>query len=211
MIRECFVNESPRVDVWPLRLSVGDGGFFGSVKHYYGYNHIHRSVLSSEEQENMFRYFMMKKEIKTIVETGTYNGTTTALLAHYADKVITIDKKNYIDKFPFWIDYQVYNKIKSYIIDDDADKAELLKNIDFDFAFIDGDHSEKGVRADFELVKRCGRVLFHDYYEVGSKLDFGAARSQGVCKVVDELPDDEVAIGRPFAYWEKSGYGNNTD
>ena len=203
MIRECSVHEVPRVDVWPLRLSVGDGGFFGSVKHYYGYNHIHRSVISSEEQENLFRYFMKGKEIGTAVETGTYNGTTTALLAHYADKIVTIDKKNYVDKFPFWMDYQVYDKIRSYIIDDDDDKDELLKGLGFDFAFVDGDHSEKGVRADFELVKKCGRVLFHDYYEQGSKYDYGSAKSQGICKVVDELPKDEVTIARPFAYWEK--------
>jgi len=203
MIRECSAHEAPRVDVWPLSLSVGDGGFYGSVRHYYGYNHIHRSVISSEEQENIFRYFMKGKDIKTAVETGTYNGTTTALLAHYADRVITIDNKNYIDKFPFWIDYQVYDKIKSYVIDDDTDKEELLKGIDFDFAFIDGDHSERGVRSDFALVKKCGRVLFHDYYEQNSKYDFGAAKSQGICKVVGELPPDEVTIGRPFAYWER--------
>ena len=203
MIRECSIHEVPRVDVWPLRLSVGDGGFFGSVKHYYGYNHIHRSVISSEEQENLFRYFVKKKEIKTVVETGTYNGTTTALLANYAERVVTIDKKNYVDKFPFWVEYGVYDKIQSYIVDEDADKVELLKELDFDFAFIDGDHSEKGVRTDFELVKKCGRVLFHDYYEIGSKCDSGSAKSQGICKVVGELPKDEVIIARPFAYWEK--------
>ena len=204
MIRECTVTgPPPRVDVWPMSLSVGNGGFYGSVKHYYGYNHIHRSAISSEEQEAMIRNFLRGKKIGTIVETGTYNGTTTALLAYYADKVITIDKKNYVDKFPFWIDYGVHDKIQSYIIEHDQDKADFLSEIDFDFAFLDGDHSENGVRNDFECVKKCGRVLFHDYYEQGSRHDKGSARAQGICKVVDELPTGEIAIGRPYAYWER--------
>ncbi len=192
-----------RVDIWPMSLAVSSGGFYGSIKYYYGYNHTHRSAISSAAQEDRMRYFLRAKKIKCAVETGTYNGTTTALLAHYADKVITIDKKNYIDKFPFWADYGVYGKIDSYTVDNDDDKAELLKGIDFDFAFIDGDHSERGVRVDFECVKKCGRVLFHDYYESGSKYDEGAAKKQGICKVVGELPIDEVLIARPFAYWEK--------
>ena len=204
MAKQCTAfDPQPSVDFWPLRLGVGDGGFFGSVQYYYGYNHIHRSVISSPEQEDRMRFFLRGKSIKRAVETGTYNGTTTALIAHYADKVVTIDRRNYIDKFPFWIDYGVYDKISSFIIDDDEDKAKLLADIDFDFAFIDGDHSLKGVRADFECVKKCGRVLFHDYYEEGSKYDEGAARLQGICAMVDELPQDEVVICRPFAYWEK--------
>ena len=192
-----------RVNIWPMSLSVGDGGFYGSIKHYYGYNHIHRSAISSEDQEALIRSIFRGKKIKTAVEIGTYNGTTTALLAHYAEKVITIDIKNYVDRFPFWADYGVYEKIDSYVVKDDEDKARLLAGMDFDFAYIDGDHSERGVRADFECVKKCGRVLFHDYYEQGTKFDFGAAARQGICTVVDELPDDELTIGRPFAYWEK--------
>ena len=192
-----------RVDSWPLNLAVGDGGFFGSVQYYYGYNHIHRSAIASPEQESQLRYLLRKKPIKLAVETGTYNGTTTALLAHYAEKVVTIDVKNYIDKFPFWIDYGVYDKIESYVVENDDDKRELLSRIDFDFAFLDGDHSKRGVRNDFEYAKKCGHIIFHDYYEEGSKYDGGAAHKQGIVDVVDSLPTDEVIIARPFARWEK--------
>ena len=114
-----------QVNIWPMSLSVGNGGFFGSLKHYYGYNHIHRTAISSEDQEALFRSIMRGKKIKTAVEIGTYNGTTTALLAHYAEKVVTIDVKNYVDRFPFWADYGVYEKIDSYIVRDDEDKARL--------------------------------------------------------------------------------------
>ena len=202
MAEICSVlNEQPGIQLWPFSLSVGNGGFFGSVKHYFGYNHIHRSVLTDDEQERLFRSFLYGKDIKCAIETGTYKGTTTALLARYADKVVTIDKFNYIDKYAFWLEYGVHDKIVSYVVEDDADKAVLLSNIDFDFAFLDGDHSVEGVKADFDMVKRCGRVLFHDYYEEGSKYDNGTAKRQGIVPLVDSLPQDEVKIGRPFAYW----------
>ena len=61
----------------------------------------------------------------------------------------------------------------------------------FDFAFIDGSHKYDDVKFDFECVKRCGRVLFHDY---------DCKRHPDVTKFVDELSN--VIKGRPFAYWE---------
>ena len=63
--------------------------------------------------------------------------------------------------------------------------------------------SVKGVKTDFECVKKCGRVLFHDYYKEGSKFDMGTARVQGIVPLVDSLPGNELTIARPFAYWEK--------
>lgn len=200
----CSVNDvQEQVNQWPMGLPIGNGGFYGSVKYYFGHNHIQRSMLSSPHDEEVFRFFLRNKTIKCAVETGTYKGTATALLAFYADKVVTIDTKNYVDKYAFWLEYGVYNKIESYLIKDERDKTDLLSRIDFDFAFLDGDHSEKGIESDFELVKDCGRVLFHDYYEIGSRFDLGTARLQGIVPLVNSLPPNEVTIGRPFAYWER--------
>lgn len=209
MIKQCTAtNPQPVIHTWPFNLSVGDGGFYGSIKYYFGENYIRRSILSTSEEEYKFRHLvgLAKKPIKCAVETGTYKGTATALLAHYADKVITIDKCNFIDKYALWIEYEVYKKIESYIIESEDDKAELLSKVEFDFAFIDGDHSIEGVKTDFELVKKCGRVLFHDYYEEGSGFDRGTAKAQGIVKVVNSLPNSEVVVSRPFAYWEKREY-----
>ena len=207
MAKLCSVFDPQEViDRWPLNLTVGPGGFYGSVKYYFGYNQLRRSFLSSPEEETKFRYLVGKvasSPIKRAIEIGTYKGTGTALLAHYADKVVTIDKSNYIDKYNFWLEYGVYNRIESYVINSDEDKADLLSKIDFDFAFIDGDHSKKGVKTDFEIVKKCGRVLFHDYYEQGSGFDMGSAGMQGIVDVVAKLPKDEMTISKPFAYWEK--------
>ena len=61
----------------------------------------------------------------------------------------------------------------------------------FDFAFIDGDHTGDRPAKDFELVKKCGRVLFHD------------RTREAVKAVIDALPKDEVEIMGGFAYWER--------
>ena len=65
-----------------------------------------------------------------------------------------------------------------------------------DFAFVDGDHKYNEIALDFELVKKCGRVLFHDY---------GMDHLPDVTDFVDTLPRREVTIDRPFAYWQANG------
>jgi predicted O-methyltransferase YrrM len=205
------LDKQPAIHTWPYGLRVGDGGFYGIVKYYFGQNQLRRSILHDPEEETKFRYIFKKlvtKPINLAIETGTYKGTGTAMLARYATNVITIDVKNYIEKYAFWLELGLYDKIESYIVEDEEDKADFLGRVNFDFAFIDGDHSEAGVRADFECVKKCGRVLFHDYYEQGTSCDQGAAGKQGIVQVVNELPSDEVTIYRPFAYWER---GNERD
>ena len=48
-----------------------------------------------------------------------------------------------------------------HIIKNRNEIKAILDTIKFDFAFIDGEHNNS-IRADFELVKKCKRVLFHD-------------------------------------------------
>jgi len=193
-----IMGEQPQVATWPFNLSVGNGGYYGLVKYYFGHNHIRRSILSTKggpEEEYKFRNFLREKPIRCALEIGTFKGTATALLARYAERVITIDKYNFVDKFPFWTEFGVYDKIDSYVIKDEEDKADLIKNLEFDFAFIDGDHTKTGVKSDFDLVRKCGRVLFHDYYD---------DKAQGIVPVVNQLAKtDIVKIQEPFAYWEK--------
>jgi predicted O-methyltransferase YrrM len=63
--------------------------------------------------------------------------------------------------------------------------------LSFDFAFIDGDHSYDAVAADFEMVKRCGAVLFHDYVP-----------GNEVARFIDELPQDQVSRMDMFGFWQ---------
>jgi predicted O-methyltransferase YrrM len=145
------------------------------------------------------------KRIQRAAEIGTYFGVSAALLAYYTDHVITIDLGNYYDRIPFWFEFQVLDRITSFTVEDDAEKAKALTEIDFDFAYIDGDHTYDAVAFDFELTRRCGRVLFHDYYYPGSALSKRTNWGKvvpGIKKLVDSLPKTEVTIKEPFAYWE---------
>jgi hypothetical protein len=81
------------------------------------------------------------------------------------------------------------------LIDDNRDKKRILDNIDFDFVFIDGDHSFKGVRYDFELVKKCGRVLFHDY-------DRAPGKDAPVRDFIDTIKEGKMRTTKDYAYWE---------
>ena len=128
------------------------------------------------------------------VEIGTLYGITTALLAHYAQEVVTIDI-NYQQTASYVSHYfGVNEKIRAIIIANDEEKQELLSQFDFDFAFIDAMHTYEAVKLDFECVKKCGKVLFHDY---------GLGNHPGVTRFVDELPKEDIFVVGPFAFWEK--------
>jgi predicted O-methyltransferase YrrM len=107
-----------------------------------------------------FRTVCQVLRLGTVVEIGTFHGGTAAYMAQFAGKVHTFDVRNLYD-LPTWEVLGLAAKIEFHLVKDREEIAEILKDIEFDFAFIDDDHSEK-VRESFELVKRCGRVLFHD-------------------------------------------------
>lgn len=64
-----------------------------------------------------------------------------------------------------------------------------LRNLDFDFAFIDGRHNYEDAKKDFEIVKKCGRVLFHDVVE----------KYPGMQKFIKEIRAKTI---NEFGYWE---------
>jgi len=116
--------------------------------------------------------FFKNLKINVAVDIGTYKGIGAAYIAQFANKVYTFDiiERPVIHKV--WDDLEVRDKICFYLIkgrDDNPSKDKraidietILDTIKFDFAFIDDGHSENDVEEDFKLVKRCGRVLFHD-------------------------------------------------
>jgi len=165
-----------------------------------------RSAIGCKE----FRDFFETIEIDTIMEIGTYRGLGAAYMAHFANKVYTFDVVDYPEKYKAWYELGVSNKINFYLIKfrdvkngvfknivgtyeltmKEVDIKPIIDNIEFDFAFIDGNHTYEDVKADFELVKRCGRVLFHDV----------SSRFEGVRKFIKELG---VKITGNIGYWEK--------
>jgi len=120
---------------------------------------------------------------RTILEIGTANGGSLYLFSKVAPKnakIITIDLpegpfggENFPNwKIPLYRSF-VQNKQKIDIIREDSHSKQTfdmlkkrLGKTTIDFLFIDGDHSYKGVKKDFEmyskLVAKDGFIAFHD-------------------------------------------------
>ena len=129
----------------------------------------------------------------TAVEIGTKRGVGAAVLAHYADRVITFDPAPESKRAQELWDYlDVADRIEQRGV---SGNVADVSGIDFQFALIDGDHSAEHVRMDFDAVKHCGMVLFHDY---------GDDRRYGVKQVVDGmLEPGEKLLRPPYALWVK--------
>jgi len=143
------------------------------------------------------------KGYRTVLEIGTYRGCSAALMSQYCERVITIDLRHgqleasgqHFDRRAFWDSLDATN-IDLHLVEDDDDKAALIASMEFDFAFIDGGHDAASVRRDFDLVKRCGRVLFHDY------ADNGRPEKDHVFQFVNSLTGGHVEVMGVFALWE---------
>lgn len=115
---------------------------------------------------------------KTILEIGTCNGGTFFIWANLASELaITCDlnKSKIRDEL-----YQSFpptdSKCKITPLAGDSHKQEFLATVknklngkQVDFLFIDGDHTEEGVRSDYNmyspLVRSGGIIAFHDILE----------------------------------------------
>ena len=133
-----------------------------------------------------------------VIEIGTYNGLSTAVLAKFCKRVFTFDlvsrngeylwnllgvRKNI---FPFvgnqeMIEWEIDYVPKEWKLRD----TELNINL----AFLDGGHHYNEVKHDFEMVKFCGRVLIHDYKKVAD-----------IHRFCDEIGARELKGN--FALWE---------
>lgn len=142
----------------------------------------------------ILKHFLLRKPIKHVLEIGTYNGLGTAFMAQYAEKVTTIDIADYPLKKDIWNAVGVTDKITAHLVETEEEKQVIIDDLDFDVAFVDGNHFEEYPRTDFEMVKHCGRVILHDYHT-----DF-----PDVMRFVDGLNQDTIEIKGLFVYWEDS-------
>lgn len=124
------------------------------------------------------------------VEIGTRHGLTALVLSRRFNKVISIDNT------PNELKHEIlkFTGIKNveYIdCKDNAHKAEIIKSLKFDAAYVDADHA-KDTYADFELVQECGRVLFDEFWP----------DQPAVWRLVNSLYDSgEVQSDWNFAVW----------
>jgi len=115
---------------------------------------------------------------KNILEIGTYQGGTLFIWAHLASKqAISCDLADM--RFPGQL-YQRFPPPGSHcqveLLSGDSHTAEFRQRVEavfaddrVDFLFIDGDHTEAGVTADYldykHLVRPGGIIAFHDIVE----------------------------------------------
>lgn len=102
---------------------------------------------------------------KNIFEIGCYDGGSSRFLSRFAENMTTIDNHS-----PARFDTTTLDPKCNYLyIGGDSHDPKVIQNVseqNWDFAFIDGDHSYEGVRADFQNVlpylKKGTPVVFHD-------------------------------------------------
>lgn len=147
---------------------------------------------------------------KHFVEIGTYRGMSTALWALHCRHATTID----INELPIckeiWDFLEVSDKITHKIVASSDETDEFLANIDFDMAFIDGEHNAKAVECDFGATQKCGCVLFHDYKpDTGIYADCENQRFPDVAAIIDSLEPKPIPFGvkcNQFALWIAEGH-----
>jgi SAM-dependent methyltransferase len=112
-----------------------------------------------------FDVFLRAKNFtgRRCVEIGTCNGLTAVVLSRYFDEVVSIDivpnsKKHEIAKF------LGIENIRFIDVRHNAEKADVIRGLEFDAAFTDGDHA-RDTDSDFALVERCGNVLMHEHWD----------------------------------------------
>jgi len=129
---------------------------------------------------------------KCAFEIGTWNGLTAVILSQFFDEVITVDIAHNAAKHAILQHLGITN-VRCVDISENAEKAMALKGIKIDFAYLDGNHAED-TESDFDLVRRCGRVLFHECWPFQSP----------VWELVRSLPYHQVVYsGAGLALWDK--------
>jgi len=127
----------------------------------------------------------------TCLEIGTLRGLTALVLAQYFQRVITVDIIDDPLKWAIARHLDVQNIVMINVADN-AEKARVISEVRFDAAFIDGNHV-KDTELDFSLVRKCGRVVFHEYWDA----------QPTVVRKVNELiaTSGTVVIDGKFALW----------
>lgn len=128
---------------------------------------------------------------KTCFEIGTWNGLTALVLSRHFERVISVD----IVENP--LKHQVLEaagvkNVRCFKIERNEEKSAIAAKFPFDFAYMDGDHAND-TQADFDLVRGCGRVLFHEVWP----------HQPPVWQLVHSLPVWQVAHGGAgLALWD---------
>jgi len=178
----------------------------------YGDGMLRRSAINIRGGGGVFEWALAGKGYRTALEIGTYRGVSAAEMAQYVERVVTIDLRRgqlerlgeSFDRRALWSALGVSN-IELILVADDAEKRRVVDRLDFDFAFVDGAH-DRTVADDFALVKRCGRVLFHDADD-NRKRERKPNAPNDVYEFLETLPPAELEFRDIFALWSAPDHG----
>jgi predicted O-methyltransferase YrrM len=148
---------------------------------------------AQRNDEALFRSFLEKARPRIALEIGTHHGVSTAIIAEHALAVHTIDVLEYPTmQDAVWQALGVADRITRHVVKGTLQKTLLAASIPFDFAFIDGSHLYESIQVDWEITKRCGNVLFHDYANGWPDVDLFIQETR-----------IRAEIARPFAWWRE--------
>ena len=158
-----------------------------TIKEVFGREYLKHSAVRDRDEALFYEMVARGYSGGVIAEVGTHKGASTVLLATFSARVITLDVADHPEKYELWRHFGVTDKIEFR-----QGGVETLRGDDeFGFAFVDGDHSYGNVANDFQAVRKCGSVLFHDYGD----------SFKGVRDFVNGIKDGILHIEKPFALW----------
>jgi hypothetical protein len=109
--------------------------------------------------------FLVQNNVKgrSCIEIGTCNGLTALVLARHFGHVTSFDiaPNNIKQRI---VDFVGVKNIQFVDVRDNDHKMRVVGSMDFDGAYVDGDHI-RDTELDFNLVSKCGQVVFHEYWE----------------------------------------------
>ena len=117
----------------------------------------------------------LRKDDPVLVEIGTYRGISTSIMARYG-VVHTYDIEIQPEARRVWRTEGVSDRVYQHKVIERATQGVMP--VQFDAAFIDGDHSYEGVASDFEAVSHQARVVVFDDVTV---------QFPGVVRFINEL------------------------
>lgn len=130
------------------------------------------------------------------VEIGTWKGLTALVLARYFREVVSIDIVPDPDRERIAAHAGIEN-VRFVTVPDNYEKARLIDGLTFDAAYIDGDHENDTV-TDFAAVRRCGTVMFHEYWTAQPVVHGFVSRL---------AQDGEVSASGKLALWRERRNG----
>lgn len=150
---------------------------------------------------NQFSKYMLllqQQNISSYIEIGCRWGGTFVLTTEYLKMFNTLTKSVAVDIINSPVaEYCSLNKETSFIKMNSRDLEfnNYIKQNKFDLIFIDGDHSYKGVKNDYEISKNSGKIfVFHDIVNYVCP---------GVVRFWNELKSTESETYRFFEFTEQ--------